>query len=158
MLDTLPYIPLFEGFDTFQISILKPLFEDFICAAGTTIFEQGDQAKYLYLLIKGDIAIRYKPYDGPPLTLTRLHAGEVFGWSAVIGSSKYTSSIVSETEVEAIRIKGSHLWALAGEHPDIGKTVINRFAQIVSPRWENAHLQIQSLLISNRMEWKGDKK
>ncbi len=158
MLDTLPYIPLFEGFNTLQVSILKPLFEDFICSAGTTIFEQGDPAKYLYLLIKGDIAIRYKPYDGPPLTLTRLHAGEVFGWSAVIGSAKYSSSIVSETEVDAIRIKGTNLWALAGEHPEIGKTVINRFAQIVSPRWENAHLQIQSLLNSNRSVWRGDKK
>ncbi len=158
MLDTLPYIPLFQGFDTFQVAILKPLFEDLNCAAGTTIFEQGDQAKYLYLLITGDIAIRYKPYDGPPLTLTRLHAGDVFGWSAVLGSSKYTSSIVSETEVEAIRIKGSSLWALAGDHPEIGQTVINRFAQIVSPRWENAHLQIQSLLNSNRSVWKGDKK
>ena len=152
MLATLPYIPLFQGFDTFQISILKPLFEDFICDAGTIIFDQGDQAQYLYLLIKGDVAIRFKPYDGPPLTLTRLHAGEVFGWSAVIGSSKYTSSIVSETDVEAIRIKGAHLWNLVREHPEIGKTVINRFAQIVSPRWENAHLQIQSLLNSNRAE------
>ncbi len=158
MLDTLPYIPLFEGFDASQVSILKPLFEDFMCEAGTTIFEQGDQAKYLYLLMNGNIAIRYKPYDGPPLTLTRLHAGEIFGWSAVLGSSKYTSSIVSETEVEAIRIKGANLWELTGEHPEIGKTVINRLAQIVSPRWENAHLQIQSLLNSNRMNWKGDKK
>ena len=158
MLDTLPYIPLFEGFDASQVSILKPLFEDFMCEAGTTIFEQGDQAKYLYLLMNGNIAIRYKPYDGPPLTLTRLHAGEIFGWSAVLGSSKYTSSIVSETEVEAIRIKGANLWELTGEHPVIGKTVINRLAQIVSPRWENAHLQIQSLLNSNRMNWKGDKK
>ncbi len=129
-----------------------------MCEAGTTIFEQGDQAKYLYLLMNGNIAIRYKPYDGPPLTLTRLHAGEIFGWSAVLGSSKYTSSIVSETEVEAIRIKGANLWELTGEHPEIGKTVINRLAQIVSPRWENAHLQIQSLLNSNRMNWKGDKK
>lgn len=158
MLDTLPYIPLFEGFDASQVSILKPLFEEFMCEAGTTIFEQGDQAKYLYLLMNGNIAIRYKPYDGPPLTLTRLHAGEIFGWSAVLGSSKYTSSIVSETEVEAIRIKGANLWELTGEHPEIGKTVINRLAQIVSPRWENAHLQIQSLLNSNRMNWKGDKK
>ena len=76
----------------------------------------------------------------------------------MIGSAKYSSSIVSETEVDAIRIKGTNLWALAGEHPEIGKTVINRFAQIVSPRWENAHLQIQSLLNSNRSVWRGDKK
>ncbi|MBL8101768.1 MAG: cyclic nucleotide-binding domain-containing protein [Anaerolineales bacterium] len=157
MLDSLPYIPLFQGFDAFQISILKNLFEDFFCPAGTVIFEQGDPAKYLYLLISGEIAIRYKPYDGPPLTLTRLHDGEVFGWSAVIGTPKYTSSIVSETDVAAIRIEGAHLWALVRDHPEIGTTVIDRLARIVSPRWENAHAQIQSLLNSNRTEWKGEK-
>ncbi len=158
MLDTLPYIPLFQGFDALQISILKPLFEEFICAAGTVIFEQGDSAKYLYLLKNGDVAIRYKPYDGPPLTLTRLHAGDVFGWSAVVGSPKYTSSIVSETAIEAIRIQGKHLWTLVDEHPETGTAIINRLARIVSPRWEHAHEQIQSLLNSNHTEWKGEKK
>lgn len=126
--------------------------------AGKVIFEQGDPAKYLYLLISGDVEILFKPYDGPPLTLTRLHTGDIFGWSAVIGSPNYTSSIVSETAIEAIRIQGHHLWALAGEHPEIGKTIINRLAQIVSPRWENAHLHIQSLLKLNRSEWKGENK
>jgi CRP-like cAMP-binding protein len=151
MLDVLPTISLFEGFDNDQVALLKPVFEDFGCTEGQIIFEQGDTAKYLYLLIHGDVAIRYKPYDGPPLTLTRLHKGDVFGWSAVIGSSKYTSSIVSETDIEAIRIQGSHLWKLVGEHPEIGKAIINRLARVVSPRWEDAHKQIQSLLGSNRV-------
>lgn len=158
MLETSHYIPLFHGFDSSQLSIVRPLFEDYSCAAQTIIFERGDKAKYLYFLIQGIVSIRYKPYDGPPITLTRLHDGAVFGWSAVIGSAKYTSSIVSETEVEAIRIQSRHLWELAGEYPEIGVTIINRFAQIVSPRWENAHTQIQSLLNSNRTEWKGERK
>ncbi|MFN8381938.1 MAG: cyclic nucleotide-binding domain-containing protein [Anaerolineales bacterium] len=152
MLDVLPTISLFQGFDNSQIALLKPIFEDFSCAAGKIIFEQGDPAKYLYLLINGDVAIRYKPYDGPPLTLTRLHEGDVFGWSAVIGSTKYTSSIVSETAIEAIRIRGSHLWDLVGKHPETGRAIINRLARIVSPRWENAHKQIQALLDSNRSQ------
>ncbi len=157
MLDTLPAISLFQGFDTDQIALLKSIFEDYYCAAGKAIFEQGDPAKYLYLVISGDIAIRYKPYDGPPLTLTRLHEGDVFGWSAVIGSPKYTSSIVSETAIEAIRIQGNHLWSLAGNHPETGEVIINRLALMVSPRWKNAHNQIQSLLNSNRSEWIGEK-
>jgi len=152
MLDTLPTISLFQGFDIGQITKMKLLFEDFSCMPGQTIFNQGDSAKYLYLILNGDVAIRFKPYDGPPLTLTRLHAGDVFGWSAVLGSSKYTSSIVSETAIEAIRIQGKHLWTLAGEHPETGKALINRLALIVSPRWENAHKQIQSLLDSNRIK------
>lgn len=158
MLDALPYIPLFQGFDPLQIEILKPLFEGYVCSAETVIFEQGDPARYLYLLIKGEIGIHYKPYDGPSLTLTRLRSGDVFGWPAVIGSPRYTSSIISETKIEAIRIQGDHLWALAGDYPEIGKTIIDRLALIVSPRWENAHSQIQILFDSRREDLKGKSK
>lgn len=158
MLDALPYIPLFQGFNTLQIEIIKPLFEEYVCSANTVIFEQGDLAKYIYLIIKGEVAIHFKPYDGPSLTLTRLRSGDVFGWSAVIGSTKYTSSIFSESQIEAIRIRGDHLWALASDHPEIGKTIINRLALIVSPRWENAHSQIQALFDSRREDLKGKNK
>ncbi|MBK7317837.1 cyclic nucleotide-binding domain-containing protein [Candidatus Villigracilis affinis] len=75
MLDILPNIPLFENLDPAQIALLKPLFEQFIRPANTTIFEQGEPASYLYLLIKGEVIIRFKPYDTPPITLTRLRAG-----------------------------------------------------------------------------------
>ncbi|MDP2776960.1 MAG: hypothetical protein Q8O48_04910, partial [Anaerolineales bacterium] len=73
MLDSLPQLPLFNGFGPARIALLKPLFESFICATGTMIFEQGDPAQYLYLLLKGDVVIQYKPYDGPVIMLTRLH-------------------------------------------------------------------------------------
>ncbi len=158
MLDSLPRLPLFHGFGPARIALLKPLFETFICAPGTMIFEQGDPAQYLYLLLKGDVVIQYKPYDGPPIILTRLRAGDVFGWSAVVGSPKYTSSVVSESEIEAIRIRGNQLWEMVAEHPETGRLIIDRLARIVSPRWENAHMQIQSLLNSNQTESTGEKK
>jgi CRP/FNR family transcriptional regulator, cyclic AMP receptor protein len=146
MLESLPYIPLFQDLDPAQIALLKPLFEQFTCPADTVIFEQDAPAIYLYLLIKGEVAIRYKPYDGPLITLTRLREGDVFGWSAVVGSPCYTSSIVSESPVEAIRIRGNRLIKLFSDAPETGKVVMDRLARIVSPRWGNAHAQVQSLL------------
>ena len=148
MLDALPNIPLFENLNAAQIALLQPLFEKFICPADTTIFEQGEPATYLYMLIKGDVLIRFKPYDTPPITLTRLRAGDVFGWSAVLGSTHYTSSLVSETPVETIRIRGSHLLMLVREHPETGTIIMDRFANVVSSRWKNARMQVQSLLNS----------
>lgn len=150
MLESLPYIPLFQDLDPAQIDLLKPLFEQFSCPADTVIFEQGAPATYLYLLIKGEIAIRYKPYDGPPITLTHLRDGDVFGWSAVVGSTRYTSSIVSESQVEAIRIRGSHLLKLFSDAPETGRIIIDRLVRVVSPRWNNAHEQVQSLLNSDQ--------
>jgi SulP family sulfate permease len=148
MLDVLPCIPLFHDLEVEQVALLKPLFEGFNCPPETVIFEQGDLAGYVYLLTKGEVAIRYKPYDGPSLVLTRLRTGDVFGWSALIGSRYYTSSIVSETYVEALRIRGAHLVNLLRENPETGRVILDRLANSVSPRWKNAHEQVESLLYS----------
>jgi len=150
MIESLPYIPLFQDLDPEQIALLKPLFEQFTCPADTVIFEQDTPATYLYLLIKGEVVIRYKPYDGPPITLTRLRNGDVFGWSAVVGSPRYTSSIISESEVEGIRIRGNHLLKLFSDAPETGKVVMDRLARVVSPRWGNAQAQVQSILNSDQ--------
>jgi CRP/FNR family cyclic AMP-dependent transcriptional regulator len=146
MLETLPPIPLFQDLEPAQIDLLRPLFEQFSCPPETLIFEQGTPANYLYLIIKGDVAIRYKPYDSPPIILTRLRANDVFGWSAVIGSPNYTSSIISESQVECVRMKDVDLRTLIREHPETGAMFIDRLARVVSTRWKNAHAQVQSLL------------
>lgn len=150
MLDALPYIPLFQDLEPAQIDLIKSVVEPYTCAAETTIFEQGDPAEYLYLILSGRVGIRYKPYDGPPIILTRLREGDVFGWSAVIQSPRYTSSIISETPLDAIRIHGRDLWKLVENHPQTGQKLVNRLARIVAPRWENAHAQIQAFLDSDQ--------
>ncbi len=146
MLDKLPYIPLFQDLEPAQTALLKSIFESFTCPAGEMVFEQGDAAEFLYLILEGEAAIRYKPYDAPPITITRLREEDVFGWSAVIVSERYTSGIISETPIIAIRIRGRDLWRLTEKHPHTGRLVLDRLASMVSPRWTNAHAQIQSLL------------
>lgn len=149
MLETLPDIPLFHDLKTAQALILKSLFEHVNYPHDTVIIKQGEVANCLYLIVKGDAAIHYKPYDGPALILTRLHASDIFGWSAVVGSVFYTSSIISELQVEALRIKRSDLLTLIREHPETGRIILDRLARAVSPRWENAHQQVELLLSSN---------
>lgn len=149
MLDALPIIPLFQGLTAIETDLLKQIFESYYCHADTDIFEQGDPALYLYLILNGAAIIRYKPYDGVAMTLTRLRSGDVFGWSAVVGRKRYTSSVISETAIETLRIRRDDLWFLVEEHPEIGKTIIDRLARMVSPRWTNAHSQIELLLDSH---------
>lgn len=150
MLDSLPGIPLFENLNTEQSSMLMSVFEKFSCSPGTVIFEQGDQARYLYLILKGRAIISYKPYDGPRIVISRLKDGDVFGWTAVVGGSKYSSSVVSETDLESIRIRREFLQNLLAKNPETGKIIIDRLALNVSPRWKNAHDQIKPLIRTER--------
>jgi CRP-like cAMP-binding protein len=149
MLETLPSIPLFMDLEPAQIDLLKTLFEPYHSQPDTVIFKQGEPANFLYILIKGTVAIHYKPYDGSSIILTRLRDGDVFGWSAVVGSGNYTSSILSETAIESVRIKGNNLQSLIRRQPETGKILVDRLANIVSSRWKNAHAQAQSILNSD---------
>lgn len=129
-----------------EYDLLAGLFEPFEVPARTEIVKQGGAADYFYLIMAGHVSVRYKPYDGPIITLTHLHAGDIFGWSAVIGHEIYTSDAVSTTPVQTLRLRGKDLRQLCIEHPIAGGRILEKLAEAVSPRWVYARKQIQVLL------------
>ncbi len=136
----------FEDLDDKVLRLLDPLLENYICPAGTVIFEQGEPATHVYILLSGTVTLRYKPYDGPPITLTQIQPGSVFGWSAVIGNLTYTSGTVAKEDIEAIRIRGVELRRLAMRYPKAGRVIFDRLARRVSSRWQDATLQVRAIL------------
>jgi len=146
MLNTLPRIPLFEDLTEEQTRLVKPLFETVLAAPNKTLIHQGEPAVYLYIILEGIALIHYKPYDAPALALTRLRAGDAFGWSAVTGSLFYSSSIISETNLEAIRIKRKALLQIVEQYPETGGIILERLALSVSPRWRHARQQVEQIL------------
>lgn len=142
----LPDNPFFSGLSSEQLELLVPLFETFTAPAGTVIFKQGDQATHLYVIQRGSVTIQYKPYDGPMITLSHLRAGEIFGWSSVVGGESYTSDAVVTTDLEALRLRGAGLVQLCAEHPTAGFAILDQLAEAVSPRWTYARRQIQGIL------------
>lgn len=150
MLETLNYIRLFQDLKPDQVVLLDPLFERLNFTVNETLFAQDEPAKYLYILLKGNAVITYKPYDGPAITLTRLQPGDVFGWSAVVGSAQYTSGSISVSHVEVARVLASDLWQFVRDHPETGEFLLNRIASSVSTRWKDAHVQVQAMLDKGR--------
>ncbi|MBT7070156.1 MAG: cyclic nucleotide-binding domain-containing protein [Anaerolineae bacterium] len=146
-------IPLFEGLNENTLQLLEPLFETCTCHKGT-IFEQGTPAIHIYLLIEGSVDILYKPYDSPPIIITNVKSGGIFGWSAIADNTLYTSGATCLGESKAVRIQGKALRELCIEHPEAGEILLDRFAKSVSKRWHNAHAQVREILsqgISNNL-------
>jgi len=146
MFSDLNLVPAFEDLDDEYLDLLKPLFERFSCHAGSMVLQQGGPANYLYLILNGKVEISFKPYDGMPITISRVEKGSWFGWSAVVGSRRYTSSAIAIEELETIRIHGTELQKLCLDEPEAGKVVLERLANNVSSRWKDAHKQVKSIL------------
>jgi len=140
-------VTIFNELDEDQVELLRPLFEPFSCRAGEAIFQQGGPAEFLYLVISGVVDMSFKPHDGSAMTISHVERGGLFGWSAVVGSEKYTSSAIAIKDVKAFRVHGSELRKFCLEHPETGTEILERLADGVSSRWKDAHKQIKSLLV-----------
>jgi CRP-like cAMP-binding protein len=144
--DPLKQFPLFDGFSEDQMALLGPLFVSSECHAGTVLFEQGDPAAYFYLMVSGEVAIHYKPDDGEDIIITRIKAGGMIGWSAVIGRRSYTSAAICTEYTELLRVRGADLQKLCVEHPETGNQFVDRMADGVAQRLESSHPQVLQLL------------
>ena len=140
-------IALFQELDVQQLELLKPLLEPLSLRAGTIIFQQGEIAKFLYFVSSGTVDISFKPYDGIPITVSHVGKGGVFGWSAVVGSEKYTSSAIAIEPAKVIRVQGRELRKFCVDHPEAGKEILERLANGTSSRWKDAHKQVKAILL-----------
>jgi CRP/FNR family transcriptional regulator, cyclic AMP receptor protein len=139
-------LPIFAGLDGDQISRLAPFFYECELEKDLVIFEQNQAAEYLYVLLKGEVAVRYKPYDGPLLTVARIEPGGVFGWSAALGRDVYTSGAIALQESLAYRLRGDSLPEICACYPETGKIWLERLASVIAERLRSTHSQVLEIL------------
>lgn len=146
MLKPLSSFSIFAGLNPTTLEMLERLAEPFRNTPGEVIFQQGELAEYLYILGHGLVDVCYKPYDGLNPIVAHVNAGEIFGWSAVIGNKRYSSSAICVRSCEGWRIHGNALRLACKENPESAQQILNRLATIVSPRWQDAHEQVRAML------------
>lgn len=149
-MDILKYgsLAFFTGLDTQDLQALAPFFSSIKYVAGTVIFEQGDRADNLYLVATGEVFIRYKPDDGPMMTVIHVQSGGVFGWSAAMGNLRYTSGAVCSLDSEILFIRGDQLRNLCQRNPKIGEVLLERLSMVVADRRKSRQDQVTSILAS----------
>jgi len=145
-LEKYTHLAFFNGLSAPEIQLLAPFFNPQTWVAGTVLFEQGDRAEYFYLMVSGELTIRYKPDDGPMMNVTRIQPGGIFGWSAAIGNPTYTSGAVCGLDSEVLCIRGSDLRMLCDKDPDLGKVILNRLSAIIAERQHSQQSRVNSML------------
>ena len=144
--DVFDQIPVFQGLTSAQRSLLRPLFILCDYYGGSVLFEQGDPADCLYLIISGEVIVRYKPEDGPVIILARVHPGGVVGWSAALGRQKYTSGAECSIYSQVLYVRGEDLRELCEKYPETGEVILERLASAIADRTQITNDQVVDLL------------
>jgi CRP-like cAMP-binding protein len=144
--ETFEKLTLFRDLAPSQVTMLRELFIPCDFYANDMIFQQETPAENLYLVASGEVMVVYKPYDGPPITVARIKAGGMVGWSAALGSRLYTSSAEAVEYSQLLRVRGAALRAMCVQYPRLGDIVLDRLATLIAERLRNTHPQVLALL------------
>jgi CRP-like cAMP-binding protein len=143
--------PFFAGLGDEELESLSAIACEISFQSGDLIFDEGDAAHTLYLLLEGwvDIVIEINDYQDSrrQLVVTTLSSGDIFGWSAVVEPYIYTTSVVCASPVKAIGFSKIDLQSLFDANQRLGHIIITRICQIIASRLRTTRLQMASMFV-----------
>jgi CRP/FNR family cyclic AMP-dependent transcriptional regulator len=122
---------LFYGLDLTVMSKIADICSEEQYAEGTVLFKEGENADNLYVLEEGitDLLI-----DEDTFIYSITDQSDIFGWSSLVESAKYTATAICLTDVKVLKIPTKTLQRIFDENPEIGNVVFRRLAGIFNKR------------------------
>lgn len=139
---------LFAGLSARQLESIAALCREETYPAHATVFQEGEPAKLMYILVQGSVALRVQLKGRPDTTRVTgvTQPGAAFGWSALVEPRQYTASAVTVEETHVVVLDGTSFLATLREHPEVGFVVMHNLAKVVASRLRSAYEQFTSLL------------
>jgi len=122
------------------------------CDSGTLIYDVGDTADDIYIIVSGKVEHTLEPGVNARRPVQTLGEGDVFGWAALL--AKYPHRLARAVCVESteiVRIKGDDLLRLLESDPDAGDVVMSRFATMITRDYTVPDLIAQMRAIHRKM-------
>lgn len=138
--------PLFNGLTEAQLAVLAPLFAEHYFGGDEQIFMQGARATWAYILRAGRVDLHLQPEDGGHFCIAQIAPNGVFGWSAVLGHKRYTSTAVSVGLSQAWAVMGHTLRKLLHTDVVLGRLLLDRMTRTVIGRVSLPPTQIAHLI------------
>jgi CRP/FNR family transcriptional regulator len=102
--------------------------------AGTQVFQPGQSADNLLLLLDGTVRVQQKSDSGREVTLYRVNAGEscVLTTACMLAHEDYAADGVAETDVTAVAIPRATFDDLAGRSPVFREFVFRAYSRRIT--------------------------
>ena len=112
--------------------------------AGTTMFRQGEQGDWVYVIQSGQVEIR-REFQGQDCLLAVLGGGDFFGEMAVINECPRSATAIIREDAQLLAIERAFFLDLFHKDAEIA----GRLARIMSQRLAHANRWLEVLLFKN---------
>ena len=133
--------PFMSGMDDAHISQLATMSREMCFDKGVVVFPEGDQSREFYLLVHGMVALEIMSH-GTQHRVQTLHAGDEFGFSAVLSGKSKVLQARALDRVDVLVFDGEQLLEAFNSDPAFGLAFALRLIGVVSERLSAAREQL----------------
>lgn len=140
----------FSGLTDTQLNKIVMLSEEIEYEEGETIFNEGDQANTIYLLLDGEVDLfftaeeDYSPKTSKQFAAGEINVGEVFGVSAFIEPYTTNAEARAARDSRILRIDALTLRSQFPEDLSMAFCIMNAIARTTRDRMTGLHAQLAS--------------
>jgi CRP/FNR family cyclic AMP-dependent transcriptional regulator len=136
---------LFEGLSEDELKIIADQGREEDYDEGEVIFEERTEARHVFLLAEGRVALRFRLPLKPltrETTIDTVSKGEVFAWSALVKPHRLTATAICSERAKCLVFEGEDLHRIFQENNHIGYVVIENLAAVIAGRLRDVRLQL----------------
>jgi len=117
------------------------------CPEGKTIFLQGEEAIYLYVLIQGAVDLTVKTQEQTDFMTSKIEKeGVTFGIPSLIEPFRYNVTATCLKPTKVLKIEAEPLKKKMEEDPKMGMEIMKKLASIYFSRLNDLRLGVSNLI------------
>ena len=130
---------LFSELTESQFDKLNDLLQVNEYAKGSKLFQTGDVANDIFIMLDGKVSIQVKLSSRPEkVDIVMLNQkGQLIGWSGLLGESYYTATAICQEDSTLLQISGEEFMKILMEDKEAGFAVLQKIISVVSTRLRN---------------------
>jgi CRP-like cAMP-binding protein len=134
LLEELEKVQFVRNLGTSHLSDLARIATLKECAAGTVLFEEGQDSPVIYCVLRGVVSLQVEEPFGESVEIDTVGPGELLGWSPLFGRHSMTASAHATTECRLAVFEVNRFVELFERDPRFGLALLRQVGLQVSER------------------------
>jgi CRP/FNR family transcriptional regulator len=118
-LKNLKKIDLFKNLSDDELKELEPYLVAVSYGKKETIFSEGEQPEWFYIVVKGKVKVTKLSHEGKEIILEVISPYDIFGGVAVLRNFPYPANAVAMEDSEVLKISRKNLMRLVDRFPNL---------------------------------------
>ena len=131
-----------------QVHALSEVAEKLSLDAGDIVYNRGDVAEHLYVVLEGQVSLRMRRTDGASLVIDEVVDGEIFGYCVCLDLHAYSTTAVCSKDSRLLKIEAASLKRLMDRDLMTGYAVQTLISRVYFKRYLETMKKLQAIVQS----------